>query len=241
MERAVHRRGVRAGVLRAEQVGPTHRADEQRPAGQQQERLVRTGQVGDRVADVLGGVAGRVEGREPDRSEVERVAITGRLVRVAELGAGPDDVAGTGQRGELAATRHVVVVEVGLEDVADPQARLASRIEVDVDVAPRVDDRGHAGLVVGDEGREMTEPLDPVLGDAHGRSLHRVLDRQRSENRGAGRARPRRRPSTGASAPEVRERGAERANAGIGRPAPRRSDGPVTSSPGRRRRRGPGR
>ena len=29
VERAIHRRGVLAGVLRAEQVGPTHRADEQ--------------------------------------------------------------------------------------------------------------------------------------------------------------------------------------------------------------------
>ena len=163
VERAIHRGGVRAGVLRAEQVGPTHRAHEQRPAGQQQERLVRAGQVGDRVADVLGGVAGRVEGREPDRSEVERVAVTSRLVGVAELGAGPDDMACTGQRGELVATRHVVVVEVGLEHVADPQARLASRLEVDVDVASRIDDGRHAGLVVRDEGREMTEPLDPIL------------------------------------------------------------------------------
>ena len=181
MERAIHRRRVRAGVLRAEQVRPPDGADEQRAAGQQQERLVGTGRVGHRVADVLGGMAGRVERREPDRTELERVAVAGGPMLVAELGAGTDDVARTGQRGELAAARHVIVVEVGLEDVADPQVRLASGIEVDVDVAPRVDDRRHAGLVVGDEGREMAEPLDPVLGDAHGRSLspnpgHRPTD-----------------------------------------------------------------
>ena len=46
--------------------------------------------------------------------------------------------------------------------------------EVDVDVSPRVDDRGDAGRLVGHERRQVPEPFDPVLGDAHGRSLYRA-------------------------------------------------------------------
>ncbi len=94
VERAVHRRGERRGVLRAEQVGPPDRADQQRAAGQQQERLVGPGRVGDRVADVLRRVAGRVERPEADRADVERVAVARPAgARGASSRAGADDVA----------------------------------------------------------------------------------------------------------------------------------------------------
>ena len=174
MERAVHRRGERPGVLGAEQVRPTDRSDEQRPTGQQQERLVRACRVGDRVADVLGRVPGRVEGREPDGPDIEGVAVARRAVWMAELGAGPDDVGRAGQRRELASAGHVVVVEVGLEHVADAQVRGAGRVKVDIDVAARIDDGGHAGVLVRDERAEVAESFDPVLGEAHRASLHRT-------------------------------------------------------------------
>ena len=105
---------------------------------------------------------------------------------VAELGAGPDDVGRAGQRREVAAARDVVVVEMRLDDVADPQIRVARRVEVDVDVAARVDDRRDARRLIGDERREMAEPLDPVLRDAHGRSLHRGRDRPADRGGAAG-------------------------------------------------------
>ncbi len=162
------------GVLGAEQVGPPDRPDQQRAAGQQQERLVGARRVGDRIADVLGRVPGRVERPEAEGPDVERLAVADRPVLVRELGAGADDVGRTGQRGELAAARDVVVVEMGLDDVADPQAGRPRRLEVDVDVAPRVDDRGGARRLIGDERRQMAEPLDPVLGDTHGGSLYRA-------------------------------------------------------------------
>ena len=90
-----------------------------------------------------------------------------------QLRPGPDDVGRPGQRREVAAARDVVVVEVGLDDVGDPQAGGPGRVEVDVDVAPRIDDRRRAGRLIGDQRREMPEPLDPVLGDPHGPSLYR--------------------------------------------------------------------
>jgi hypothetical protein len=86
---------------------------------------------------------------------------------VPEVGPCPNDVAGCRQGGELAAARHVVVVEVRLDDVRDPDVQLASRGEIHVDIAAWVDDRGDAGDVVRNEGRQMPEPFDPELAKLH--------------------------------------------------------------------------
>ena len=56
---------------------------------------------------------------------------------VAEGGARPDHVRRAGQRREIAGARHVVVVEVGLDDARDPDAKASRGVEVEVDVAPR--------------------------------------------------------------------------------------------------------
>ena len=53
------------------------------------------------------------------------------------------------------------------------QAAGAGRVDVDVDVAPRIHDRGRPRRLIGDQRGEMAEPLDPVLGDTHGPSLYR--------------------------------------------------------------------
>ncbi len=86
MERAMHVGGIGPRVLRAEQVGPPDRADQQRATGQDQYRLVGPRRVGDRVADVLRRVPGRVERPEAERAHLDRVAIDGRRVLVGEVG-----------------------------------------------------------------------------------------------------------------------------------------------------------
>jgi hypothetical protein len=68
-----------------------------------------------------------------------------RPVLVAQLGASTDDVGRSGQRGELPAAGHVVVVEVRLDDVGDPGIGLARGVEVDVDVAAGIDDGSNPG------------------------------------------------------------------------------------------------
>ena len=128
--------------------------------------------VGDRVGDVLRRVARRLENGEPQLANVERLAVADRPVLVGELRTRPDDVRRAGQGGELAPARDVVVVEVRLDDVADPKVVLARRIEIDVDVAPRIDDRGEPRRLIGDQGREVPEPFDAVAGDLHARSVH---------------------------------------------------------------------
>ena len=79
------------------------------------DRLVRPGRVGDGVDDVLRGVTRRVERGEPQPADLERLAVADGPMRHAQLGAGADDVLGPGRRDELAAARHVVVVEMGLD------------------------------------------------------------------------------------------------------------------------------
>ena len=142
VERAEHRPGVRQRVLRPEQVRPADRPDEQRAAGEQEQRLVGPRPVGDRVGDVLRRVARRLENGEPQLAHVERLAVADRPVLVSELRTRSDHVRRAGQRGEVPPARDVVVVEVRLDDVTDSKVVLAGRIEIDVDVAPRIDDRG---------------------------------------------------------------------------------------------------
>src|SRR5204863_8157094 len=92
-----------------------------------------------------------------------------RSVIVAQFGAGTDHVSGAGHGGQLAAPGDVVVVEMRLDDVRDPDIQIAGRREIDVHIAARVDDCGDAGGLVGDEGGEMTAPLDPELANLHRR------------------------------------------------------------------------
>ena len=145
-------------MLRAEQVGPPDSADQQRAAGQQQERLVGPGGVRDGIADVLRGVPRRVERPEADRADLEGLAVAQPAGARGELGAGADDVGRAGQRRELATARDVVVVEVRLDDVGDAQIRVARGVEIDVDVATRVDDAAAPPRLVGEERREVPSP-----------------------------------------------------------------------------------
>ena len=75
----------------------------------------------------------------------------------------------TGQGRELAAAGDVVVVEVRLDDVGDAQVARPGGLEVDVDVATRVDDRRDTRRLVGDQGRQVAEAVDPRTADTHRR------------------------------------------------------------------------
>ena len=68
------------------EVGPCGVADEEGVAGQHEPRLVGARTVRDREAAVLGAVARRVDAREDDVPELDRVAVRHRVVRVLGLG-----------------------------------------------------------------------------------------------------------------------------------------------------------
>jgi hypothetical protein len=165
MERPEHRGCVRPRVLRAQQVRPADGPDEQRAAREQEERLIGAGRVGHGVRDVLRRVPRRVEHRELEAADHDPVTTADRPVLVCELRACPDHVDGARDRSQLPRARHVVVVEVRLEDVADHQIAGRGGLQVDVHVPAGVDDRGQAGRLVGDQRREVTEALDRELAD----------------------------------------------------------------------------
>ena len=169
VEGAVHLVRERDRVGLPEQVGPSDGADEQRTATEEGHRLVGAGRVGEGVDDVLGRVPGRVERGEPQPPDLERRAVGEAAVLVAELGAGPDDVGGTGQGREFAAAGDVVVVEVRLHDADDAQIAGPGGLEVDVDVPTRVDHRRDTRVIVRDQGRQVAEATDRELLDTHRR------------------------------------------------------------------------
>ncbi len=154
-------------VVLAEEIRPSDGADEQRPAREEEQRLGRAVRVGHGIGDVLRRMARRLEDREPQGTYVEALAVTNGPVVVGQLRPGADNVARAGQRGQLPAAGDVIVVEVRLDDVADPDVRGAGGIEVDVDVAARVDDRRQAGRLVGDKRREVAEAIDDELAEQH--------------------------------------------------------------------------
>jgi hypothetical protein len=53
-------------------------------------------------------------------------------------------------------------VDVGLEDVGYREAVAARDLEIDVDVGPRVDDRGDPRAVVAEKVRALRDPVGQV-------------------------------------------------------------------------------
>ena len=111
------------------------------------------------------GVSRAVESERADR---DGLTVGQAMVGSPELGSGADDVDRVGLRGELASAGHVIVVEMRLEDVADPQLPPAGRREIDIDVAAGVDDGRNAGRFIGDEGADVAQTLDDELLHEHG-------------------------------------------------------------------------
>src|SRR4029079_10502823 len=114
-------------------------------------------------------VARGAERGEPEGPDVEGVAVPDGSVLIAELRTGTDHVAGARQGRQIAAAGDVVVVQMGLDDVADPEVGFARGIEVGIDVPAWIDDRRQARRLVADERGQMAESLDPELADQHPR------------------------------------------------------------------------
>ena len=151
------------GAPGAEQVGAARTADHEAAAREQRDRFrpialdvgeMLWGMAGRRDAE-QGGVAQRDLGAALDRSVPERVP---GLRRSPDLGAR--------RRSQFERAREVVVVDVGLHDVADRGSSGARRVDEPLDVALRVDDRR---LVA--PAQDVARVAEP-LGD-HDVELHR--------------------------------------------------------------------
>ena len=138
--------GQRALDVVADQVGAAERTDEEEVARQQHLRhLGRARQVVDEKGQVLGRVAGRVQRLDAGLAQRERVAFVHRrvrergLVELALVVRGDVDV-GAGGLGQRLGAGGEIGVDVRLEDADDPKVSGMGEVEVDVDVATRIDD-----------------------------------------------------------------------------------------------------
>ena len=121
-DRAVLRAGERLGTIASHEVGAAGAAEQQRAAGEHGAGGVQI--VRDPVGGVGVGMAGRVEHAHGERSDAQLVAVRDPSGLVAEPGSRGHRVGGPVPEGEREAAGHVVVVEVGLEDVGEPHAVL---------------------------------------------------------------------------------------------------------------------
>ena len=122
----------------AEQIRPAGRAVEQRAAGEHRvrvpSRLQGVGQVGE-------GVPRRGKYAYPhNRADVDDLAVGDRYPLVGHRVRRVHMVGGTRGPGQRQAAGHVVVVDVGLEDVGDPHPTGRGQGQHAVDVPLRVDD-----------------------------------------------------------------------------------------------------
>src|SRR5699024_8710336 len=102
--------------------GPADIADEERVAGEEHWLGIRIGGVVRPPRDVLGGVARRVDGGEPDGADLEREAIIDRDVLEVLLAEATGVNRGAGDGGQLERAGDEVGVHVGLEDRHDAPA-----------------------------------------------------------------------------------------------------------------------
>lgn len=132
----VLRVGEFVGVLLADEIGPSGRAEEHRTAGEHSDGSV-VG-IAQHIADVMMRVAGSVHDLESECSGVDDVAVDHRAPLVAEIVAGRNDVFGVHCPGQFETAGDVVVVDVRFEHVGDAYSAFGRQLQYSVDVALRV-------------------------------------------------------------------------------------------------------
>ena len=102
----------------------------------------------ERVAEVGEGVAGRGQRGDPHPvADRDGLAVADRGALEGDVVVLVDEVRRAGAAGERQPAGDVVVVDVGLEDVGEPDAVLLEQVQHPVDVALRVDHEGDLAVV----------------------------------------------------------------------------------------------
>ena len=154
------------------QIRPADVADKQRVAGQHGLRLgLAAIEVVDDEGNRLGRVPRRLERLQPHSPQVDDVAVVERRERILGPRGGAQIDRRAGAIAQLEVAGDEVGVEVGEEDVRDPQAVLGGEGEVLIDVALRVDDGRRVRLLVADEIRRVCEAIQIELLQDHRTAL----------------------------------------------------------------------
>jgi hypothetical protein len=93
------------------------------------------------ITHVLAGVAGRVDDAQAETCCIDHVAVVHAASRISDLlVAAGNDILCAGHSGQLEPARHIIVVQVRLQDVGDALGVVAEQLNHPVDVTLRVND-----------------------------------------------------------------------------------------------------
>ena len=115
-----------------------------------------------------------VESTDDQLAERELPAVLEWLVVVFGRGIRVHVDDGPGGRRQAPVPRDVIRVVVRLEDVLDPHSEVADGTEVFVDVEARIDDGGHARVLVADQVARTAEVVVNELPEDHRPTLRPV-------------------------------------------------------------------
>ena len=114
---------------------------------------------------------------ERDITQTQQVAVAEGLDREVDAGALAvrDHSAGLGC--ELEVPAEEIGVDMRLDHALDAQAMSVGVVEVDLHIAPRIDDHGPARALVADEVRRLGQAVQVVLHEMHSVPAQLLFDR----------------------------------------------------------------
>ena len=144
LEALIEERGeLLRGVVGGE-IGAADIADEESVSCEDRSGLDGSGEIREDGTDPFDGMAGGVEEVEAGIAELEGVAVFDGDVRKGRVGIFAEVDSGAGALGELVVAGDEVGVEMRLDDVLDAEIFLGREVEVEVNVALRVDNGSDA-------------------------------------------------------------------------------------------------
>src|SRR5205807_2273199 len=144
MQAVVEHRGKLLRRVLGRKIRTANVANEQSVAGKERFWPGRLFEISHRDANALHGVSGSRKKIKAAVTELEGITLLDRCVREGGAGAFPEINARSSTLRELMMTGDEVGVQVCFDDVLDLQPLLLGGVEVDIDVALRINDRRDA-------------------------------------------------------------------------------------------------
>jgi len=154
--------GLGVRVARAEQVGASHGANHERPTREQrQQPAVRVDQE---VAQVLRGMARRMDRAEAQRTDRDLIAAIQLAVRASDSAVAWHHEFAASRRAQIGTAGEKVVVDVRVQACRKAPAMFSGGAEIAVHVAQWIDDHRLTAISVDDEVAAVAElGGDPLL------------------------------------------------------------------------------
>ena len=135
--------GQTLGCLRADEVGTPNGAVQHGATGEGRHRLPA---IEHNVGKMVGGVTRSVQRTDHQRADGKLVTVTSTEMFIGDIVGAGQHIGRSGPPGQLQAAAHIVVVQMGLEHVAEVQAPLGQHCLDPIDVALGIDSCGREAV-----------------------------------------------------------------------------------------------